>query len=55
MNEDDIRAFDESATALVRTLPGFLWSFYTALCEEGFTESQALLLTAEYLKTTKSS
>ncbi len=49
MDEDAIREFDEATTALVRTMPGFLWSFYAALMQEGFTPVQSLELTKEYL------
>ncbi|MHA2279929.1 MAG: hypothetical protein ACXAC5_03510 [Promethearchaeota archaeon] len=49
MDEDLIRGFDEAGTALVRTMPGFLWSFYSALMKEGFTPEQALELTKCYL------
>ena len=50
MGEDDIRKFDEGTTELLRTIPGFLWSFYKGLESEGFSPTQALELTKEYLK-----
>jgi len=50
MTEDELRSFDENVTDVMRTIPGFLWSFHSLLCKEGFTESQALELTKEYLK-----
>ncbi len=51
MTEDDIRVFDENSTMLLRTMPGFLWSFYKELEIQGFSSNQALELTKEYLKT----
>jgi hypothetical protein len=51
MTEDEIRGFDECSTALLRTIPGFLWSFYEELKTQGFSEDQSLTLTKEYLST----
>lgn len=48
-NEDMIRDFDESSTNLLRTYPGFLWSFYSKLLNEGFTADQATELTIAYM------
>ena len=50
MTEDEIREFDEGVTGLLRTMPGFLWSFYESLENQGFSSGQALELTKEYLK-----
>ncbi len=48
--ENSIRQFDESATALVRTMPNFLWNFYNSLVKEGFSSEQAMTLTTKYLE-----
>lgn len=49
-NGDQLRLFDEAATDLLRTVPGFLRSFFVKLVEEGFKEEQAMELTKEYMK-----
>ena len=36
--ENDIRQFDESMTAILRTIPGLLWGLFKELQEQGFTE-----------------
>ena len=51
MTEDHIRDFDESSTEILRTIPGFLWSFHKELENQGFSGNQALELTKEYLRT----
>lgn len=48
-NEKTIQDFDENSTMILRMLPGFLWSFYKALVDEGFTADQALELTKTQL------
>lgn len=50
VTENDIREFDEAMTGLVRTMPTLLWSMFIELQGQGFTESQALELTKEYIK-----
>ncbi len=49
MKENDLREFDECATAITRTMPSFLWNFYKALVNEGFTIEQSLELTKAYM------
>ena len=49
-NEVDlVRGFDESTTMILRTIPGFLWSFYSSLIKEGFTPDQSMELTVQEL------
>jgi hypothetical protein len=49
MDEDDIRAYDEAITLLLRTVPTALHSFFVKVQEEGFSESQAMELTKCYM------
>ncbi len=50
VTENDIRKFDEAATALMRTIPGYLWNLFTELKKQGFTEVQALELTKKSME-----
>lgn len=43
------KAEGDQAKAAGKEVAGQLWSFYAALCEEGFSEEQAFLLTNTYL------
>lgn len=49
MLDKDVNAWDEATTSLLRTIPGFLWSFFKSLVDEGFTREEALNLTTTYL------
>ena len=51
--EEDIRKIDEASTSIVRTIPSFLYSFYSELVKLGFNESQAMELTKKQLENTK--
>lgn len=52
MSEPDklVREHDEAMTTLLRVLPDALYDFFTTCKEKGFTESQALTLTVEFLR-----
>lgn len=46
--DDDWTARLDQASAGLRDLAAMLWSYYTHLLKEGFTDEQAFSLTADY-------
>lgn len=42
--------FDQNQASLMAVLPSMIWQFFNKLKEEGFNESQALILASTYLQ-----
>ncbi len=48
--KDPLASFDQSLELLIRSFPAALFSFYSKLKDEGFSEHQAFDLTKEWLQ-----
>ena len=53
VNEQELSKYDQKLTDYLRIMPITLFSFFSALKEQGFNEDHSLLLTIELLKSLK--